>query len=282
MCQVVRVGVGSHEVGIVDTPGFDDTTRSDTEILNEIVEYLCTQYRLGISLKGIIYLHRITDNRMTGSARRYFEMFKCLCGPRNLRNVVLLTTMWSELKDEATGLQRERELRKDFWMDMERGGSTVRRFEGTRTEAEAIICRLMREQDIILDIQYELVDQNKRLEDTLPGKWMVPKIEFAVDESERELHRLEMLIEKAEGEGDVNVKMLKRERDELLEEQRRNLDQRSRLKKRTGREVADKVDEEKKKDRWKGRLALFGTVLGIAITTTVNIILPLAGVSLFV
>ncbi|KAJ4987558.1 hypothetical protein SVAN01_07015 [Stagonosporopsis vannaccii] len=117
--SVVRVGVGRNEVAIVDTPGFDDTDRPDAEILEEIVEFLCTQYELGIPLKGIIYMHRITDNKMSGSAVRYFEMFLRLCGEHNLENVVLLTTMWSELRDEARGLQREQELRRDYWTTME-------------------------------------------------------------------------------------------------------------------------------------------------------------------
>jgi hypothetical protein len=96
-------------VAVVDTPGMDDSSRSDAEILEEITAFLCAQYQLGMPLKGIIFMHRITDNKMSGSAQRYFEMFNCLCGERNFQNVVLLTTMWSELKDEGKGLERERE-----------------------------------------------------------------------------------------------------------------------------------------------------------------------------
>jgi hypothetical protein len=128
------VDVGRHKVAVVDTPGFDDSKRSDSVILEQIVEFLRTQHELGIPLKGIIYLHRLTDNKMSGSAQRYFEMFKCICGGRNLENVVLLTTMWDELKDEAVGLARERELRADFWSAMETGGSTIRRFDGSRAD----------------------------------------------------------------------------------------------------------------------------------------------------
>jgi hypothetical protein len=231
------VGVGSHEVGIVDTPGFDDTTRSDADILDEIVRFLCTQYRLGIRLKGIIYMHRITDNRMGGSAKRYLEMFKSLCGEQNLKNVVLLTTMWSHLRDEAVGLQRERELRKEYWMDMEKGGSTIRRYEGTRREAEAIICRLMREKDIVLDIQSELVDQQKRLEDTGAGQWIVPQLDLKIGESDKQIRQLQLLIEEAGLEDESDVIHLKQEHDELLHQQQARLKQRNRLKKRLGNEV---------------------------------------------
>jgi hypothetical protein len=267
-------------VAIVDTPGFDDTTRSDAEIMEQIVSFLCAQYQLGIPLKGIIYLHRITDNRMAGSAQRYFEMFKCLCGERNLKNVVLLTTMWSELSNEAQGLQRERQLRKEFWKDMEQRGSTIRRFDGSRTSAEAFICRLVREKDIVLDIQHELVDQDKILEDTAAGQWILPSIQRTIGESGRNIERLHTLIEEADDQ-ESDIIDLKKQHDEALEQQRRSLRQRNRLRKQTGREVGESIEVEKKKDKWKSRLAVFGTILGIAVTATVNIILPLTGVSLF-
>jgi hypothetical protein len=218
---------------------------------------------------------------MSGSARRYLEMFKCLCGEQNLKNVVLLTTMWSELHNPATGLQRERELRKEFWMDMEKCGSTVRRYEGSKAEAEAIICRMVRERDIVLDIQTELVDQEKRLEDTLVGQWIAPMIERSIGESEQRIHKLQLLIEDAELGKDKSVIDLKEEREKLLAQQQENLGNRNRLKKRTGCEVTERIEAEKKEGRWKSRLTLFGSLLGLVITATVNVILPLAGVSVF-
>ncbi len=68
MCQMVPVQIGQSKVLLIDTPGFDDSKRSDTEILTEISRLLATQYKLVVTLKGIIYLHRITDNRFQGSA----------------------------------------------------------------------------------------------------------------------------------------------------------------------------------------------------------------------
>jgi predicted GTPase len=65
-------------VTIVDTPGFDDTYRSDAEVLEEITEFLALQYALKIPLKGIIYLHHIHENKMKGSARQYLEVFRSL------------------------------------------------------------------------------------------------------------------------------------------------------------------------------------------------------------
>lgn len=271
---MVRVRVGGREVALVDTPGFDDTTRSDADILEQIVEFLCAQYELGIPLKGIIYMHRITDNRMSGTAQRYFEMFMRLCGDHNLENVVLLTTMWSELKDEGKGLQRERELRKEFWTAMEKNGSTIRRFDGSKSMAEAFVCRLMRKEDIVLDIQDELVGQKKRLDQTKAGQLVVPLIDQAIGESERKIREMDdkEVPDSAEAQ---------RRRQALLEQHKKNLDRRRRLQTKTGEKVAEKIEGERKRDKMKSSLQVFVTILGLAVTATVNVILPLAGVGSF-
>jgi hypothetical protein len=275
------MAVGRDQVAVVDTPGFDDSTRSDAEILEEIVEFMCTQYELGIPLKGIVYLHRITDNKMSGSAQRYFEMFIRLCGEQNLQNVVLLTTMWSELRDEAVGLARERELRTNFWKVMESEGSTIRRFDGSKAMAEAFVCRLMRKPDIVLDIQNELVEQGKRLHETQAGRLILPRLEREFDKASDELDTLERLIKEAHGHHDeAEVSRFEEQRATLQDQQQKNTVQRKRLQKRTGQDVAEKIKQEEKAVKWKSRLSLFGTLLGVAISITVNVILPLAGVAI--
>lgn len=271
-CQVVRARIGRQEVALVDTPGFDDTKRSDAEILEQIVQFLCTQYELGIPLKGIIYMHRITDNRMSGSAQRYFEMFMKLCGEQNLENVVLLTTMWGEIKDEGKGLQRERELRREFWTEMEKNGSTIRRFDGSRSMAEAFVCRLLRKGDIILDIQDELVGQGKRLDQTRAGQLVVPMIDQRIGESERKIKEMEEA-------GVSNSAEARKTRKALLEQHQKNLDQRRRLQSKTGEEIREKIEGERKRDKMKNSLQVFVSILGLVATATVNVILPLAGVS---
>ena len=45
-----------NNVFLVDTPGFDDTDRSDTEVLREIASWLTASYSNSIKLHGIIYL----------------------------------------------------------------------------------------------------------------------------------------------------------------------------------------------------------------------------------
>ena len=103
-------------VYLIDTPGFDDTNRSDVEVLQDIAHWLSASFKDGIPLSGIIFLHRISDPRMAGSARRNLIIFKRPCGERAYQSVVLATSMWSKVS-EAEGETRERELveTETFW-----------------------------------------------------------------------------------------------------------------------------------------------------------------------
>jgi hypothetical protein len=83
-------------VWLIDTPGFDDTNRSDAEVLKDVAFWLAAAYTRETQLAGIIYLHRITEVRMLGSAKRNLRMFKQLCGTNNLNSVILVTTHWSD------------------------------------------------------------------------------------------------------------------------------------------------------------------------------------------
>jgi GTPase SAR1 family protein len=281
-CQVVRVGVGRTQVAVVDTPGFDDTKRSDADIVGDIVKFLCAQYELGLPLKGIIFMHRITDNKVSGTAQRYLEILRCLCGDNVLTNVILLTTMWSELRDQAVGFRREHELRKEFWSGMESKGSEIRSFDGSRAMAEGFVCRLMRKENIVLSIQKELVDEGRRLEETRVGRLIIPRLEQNIVETERTIEVLEEIISDTERPLTIEECGQLEEKMEVLRSQRqRQTAQLEKLREKPGREVASKIKREQRKQKWKNRVTLFASILGLVLTTTVNVILPLAGVIAF-
>lgn len=80
----------------------------------KFLRFVLYSYNADIKLSGILYLHRITDNRMSGSPHRNLRMFGQLCGDQASRNVILITTMWDNIEVEV-GLRREKELREKFW-----------------------------------------------------------------------------------------------------------------------------------------------------------------------
>jgi hypothetical protein len=42
------------------TPGFDDTNKSNSEILRDLGNWVVRSYPADVKLSGILYLHRIT------------------------------------------------------------------------------------------------------------------------------------------------------------------------------------------------------------------------------
>ncbi|KAI5801665.1 hypothetical protein DFH27DRAFT_465989, partial [Peziza echinospora] len=80
------------KVVLIDTPGFNDTGRSEAGILKELTTWLQVAYMRKIKLSGIIYFHKITETRMEGSALRNLKVFQTRCGDQSLKNVILITT----------------------------------------------------------------------------------------------------------------------------------------------------------------------------------------------
>jgi len=149
---------------LVDTPGFDDTYVEDAEILGRIAKWLETSYREKKVLGGVIYLHDISHDRFSGTARRNLDMFHYLCGEEALNNVVLGTTKWGRVTVDD-GNRRERELKDIHWKPLIDKGSMVRRSKGDLESAwdviDVLLCKLIEGMDTGLEIQKEMADGKK-------------------------------------------------------------------------------------------------------------------------
>src|SRR5271154_954652 len=153
---------GTYEIVLIDTPGFNNTLRGETEVLKDIADWLDITYRTSkIRLSGIIYIQALTDRRMYGSTLRYLKMFRQLCGDEPLKNVVFTTTGWGEAKKTGNlekAVANEDQLRTDpdFWQPMIKCGSRMARFEDNKNSALEIILSLVDKETVALRIQHEL------------------------------------------------------------------------------------------------------------------------------
>ncbi|EEU42228.1 uncharacterized protein NECHADRAFT_6950, partial [Fusarium vanettenii 77-13-4] len=196
-CQGVNIEFGSAEnarvITVVDTPGFDDTHRSSAEVLSEITEYLATQHAMGIPTKGVLYLHRILDNRMSGSAMTSLNLFQDIVGDSALKNVILVTTMWNKLRAEdiAEADRREQELLDDFWRPMIDNGSFATQFRGTSDKAAALVYHLAEKQSVVLKVQEEAYDQEKAVVDTSAGANLNHSLQEDEEKYKKRLRELE-------------------------------------------------------------------------------------------
>ncbi|KAF8198131.1 P-loop containing nucleoside triphosphate hydrolase protein [Pholiota molesta] len=172
---------------IVDTPGFDDTSLSDVEILDRISSWLATSYNCSMKLAGLIYLHDMTTTRMLGSSLKNLAVFTQLCGDKNMRVVTLMTTKWDRVVPAELAPGREEQLKDMYWREMIDLGATYTQYQildhnrawKVIEDIFARYARYRREdhtEDRIIQIQRELVDSSKKLPDTAAGKALEKKL----------------------------------------------------------------------------------------------------------
>jgi len=156
-------------VVFVDTPGFDDTYRTDTEILTVIANWLENVCKHDINIATIIYLQRISDNRVTRTLLRNLKVFACLCGQDALPNVTIATTMWGDVRRMDIAVHREEELKREYWKDLLDRGCRAKRFNDTYESAWDIVGRLPdKKSRVTLALPSEIA-RGKLLSETAAG-----------------------------------------------------------------------------------------------------------------
>ncbi|KAJ3562050.1 hypothetical protein NP233_g9816 [Leucocoprinus birnbaumii] len=169
--RVLHVNYGRRVV-LLEIPSFDIATRSNLKILRQINDWLAKTYKYGIKLRGIIYLHRITDESMRGSPFMNLQIFGHICGDNAAASVVFVSTMWSKVFQNH-GEARESELRRTFWRGfIERGSSIDRLRHNEGEEAWRIVNGMIEStahKDAVL-MQEEVVDLRRNLNETHAGK----------------------------------------------------------------------------------------------------------------
>lgn len=197
--------LNGRSIFLIDTPGFDDTHRSDTQILKDIAYFLSAAYAKKVKLAGIIYLHRITDIRMTGTAAKNLSMFQLLCGTDSMSNVVLASTRWDDLKNEEgreRGKANEKQLKNTYWKPMLQDGSKMFRHDNTALSALNIVNYIMGlKQPAVLDIQRQIVDEKRTLDDTPVGQEVQRELFEQKRRHEGELRDLQAGLDKAIQQG---------------------------------------------------------------------------------
>ncbi|KAH8730362.1 P-loop containing nucleoside triphosphate hydrolase protein [Phaeosphaeriaceae sp. PMI808] len=206
-----------YNISLVDTPGFNDTHKSETEVLQDIAKWLRETYEGDTRLSGIIYLHSLNNVRMEGSALRNLKMFRQLCGQEPLKNVILATTFWSKVtKDDA--LRREEQLRTtpEFWGDMLDRGSTMKRLVD-KNSARDIVGLLVKKPPVILQIQHELVEDCKPLSETSAGQTVSEELVRLAQKHKDDMARVQHEMQEALEERDQEMQQILQQQQQRLE-----------------------------------------------------------------
>jgi len=231
-CKIFAAQIGATTVLIVDTPGFNDPKLSDSAILSQLAQILSLQHQFTdykINLKGIVYLHRITDNRYDAAAERTFDIMQKICGQRALKNVALVTTMWDTGVSKEVARSRERELHTLRWSAILDAGASMYTFKGKKDLAgpRAIVSQLVGGEPVVLELQEEL-QRNSSLLQTTAGAYARETLENLRQQSTADPQQDHIDAERVKEEFEAGMSTLER---------------------RIGSETQETIEEAKKKDR---------------------------------
>ncbi|EMD41349.1 hypothetical protein CERSUDRAFT_128053 [Gelatoporia subvermispora B] len=208
--------VEGRTVRLIDTPGFDDSSKTDVDILDLIANFLASQYRDGYRLSGVIYMQRISDPRVGGLARRNFVMFTKLCGLQFMKNVVFTTTRWNEVESPVAHA-REEELKSSttFLKPALESGACYMRHDKGIDSARCIVRHLV-QMPVPggLDIQLEMVDQGKDVSETTAGQELRKEVAAQMEKQVEEMRELKEQMKQALEEHDEDAEQDLR--DEIL------------------------------------------------------------------
>ena len=197
------------------------------------------RYASGSKLAGIIYIHRISDDRFTGISVRNFNMFRKLCGESTLKNVVLVTNMWGRVEKDV-GEAREKELAQVYFRIALEKDAQLARHHNTTRSAHEIVRRIMKNDPAPLLIQRELVDEGKDIKHTAAGKSFNEELNELIRRHQAEMNAL--------GE---EMRLALEEKDEwmknALEEETRKLKAQVNKMRKDSESMAAKYEEERKR-----------------------------------
>jgi hypothetical protein len=127
------------------------------------------RYENGSKLAGIIYVHRISDERFTGIHCRQYRMFRQLCGDTTLENVVFVMNIREEVSEDVREA-REKDLATNILKPVLDKGAQLACHHNTTQSAHDIIRRIRKNEPTALRIQSEIIDEHKDMTDTAAGE----------------------------------------------------------------------------------------------------------------
>ncbi|KAI6104096.1 hypothetical protein F5141DRAFT_1126984 [Pisolithus sp. B1] len=181
--RVTRYAIEGFNVVLADTPGYNDTSQSELEVPEMILNWLDSTYETRPILSAVLYFHRISDNRK-------------LFGENDMSRVTLVTTMWDEEEDDV-GEEKLKELEESYWKMMILRGSTTFKYLNTQDSAMQLLRSNVRrtvEQEE-LRLREGISNMKSELWETTAGQELYSRLE------ELEARRKEILRRiRAEGE----------------------------------------------------------------------------------
>ncbi|KAF5333856.1 hypothetical protein D9757_015407 [Collybiopsis confluens] len=234
------------DVTIIDVPGFDDSSKSDIDILKIVTDFLAAEYKAGRRLTGILYFHRISDVRMGGASKRNYTIWDVMDDVDDVNEEASSAEVNSGQEETAKARLALLESRfaqlqtsPTLFKSTVDGGGKMFKHDATAESANAILRHVLFADSgkgpgkdkgrgttavvparkdrtpAILQIQKELVDEKKELSDTAAGEELHRDIKKQMEKHQQEM--AELLEQMEETKEDADLEDLERECQELKE-----------------------------------------------------------------
>lgn len=189
--EISYYNIPGTDIHLLDSPGFDDRNRTDTEILAMISSFLEDCHSGRDDIIGCLYVHPITSAKMTRSAMTNLRMFKNIIGMDKMTHVRLVTTKWS-LQPKGVLEDHERDLASnaDFWQPLIKRGAESVRFADSFESAMEIIRPLVHGHAFKPHLLEERL-KGTTIPQTEAGQVVNDKVEEAVKAGKRQVEELE-------------------------------------------------------------------------------------------
>jgi hypothetical protein len=174
------------------------------------------------ALAGVIYLHRISDNRFSGSAKRNLKTFQALCGTDYSPQIALATTHWAEegTRRYQQDLARQQTFEQKWWNALHKKGAKIfTLLDDTPYQAEPIIDHILgiKGEDRNVLMQKEVGKDKKKVANTTAGKELDSGISERIKHLEEERIRLRGKLREDEG---AEKSIIKEELSDVNDESR--------------------------------------------------------------
>ncbi|CAE6514980.1 unnamed protein product [Rhizoctonia solani] len=207
-------------INFFDTPGFDDSDTTPTEHLILLSVSLAEMYKSTErrpNIHCVLYVHRITDNRMAGSSLTSLRVFKELIGPHVFKNLVFVTNRWSDPPVPAHIRFEHQLLHDDRYFGRAikagaKGGADYRILEQpASSQAQKLLLDLFVEfnDPKVLQIQQDLIDRNNAIGDSNAGRVVVEESNRSIESIRKNMENLRQ--ERSESKDDEAKKEIEGE-----------------------------------------------------------------------
>lgn len=198
------------------------------------------------------------------------QLFVRMVGKEQLENVVFVTTMWDKLKEKdlKEAIERDNELRDEYWGEFLSLGATATRFEGSQASAEGILSILLGKKDTQLKVLNQLVNDRKALRQTDVGAFLEPRVKQQEADYSDRIEELEQQLKlERNSSRKLNAQRWKRQAEEGKKQRKQD---RETLDSKPGVDAKKTLENlrEGSLHIWKNALQALAAVVSISVAIT--------------